>query len=101
MLGLGGRGGAEYGPRVSLRESDSETYLLFAPMKEPPPHSRPAAPRGPRGPGWGLRDLNDPWGFQTQVEAGAPVGGLEAALQPGSLILKYTEMPSRAGLKSV
>lgn len=44
--------------------------------------------------------LNDP-GFSDSSGAGAPVGGLEAALRPGSLILKYTEMPSRAGLKSV
>lgn len=44
--------------------------------------------------------LNDP-SFSDSSGAGAPVGGLEAALRPGSLILKYTEMPSRAGLKSV
>lgn len=44
--------------------------------------------------------LNDP-SFSGSSGAGAPVGGLEAALRLGSLILKYTEMPSRAGLKSV
>lgn len=44
--------------------------------------------------------LNDP-GFSDLSGAGAPVGGLEAALRSGSLILKYTEMPSQAGLKSV
>lgn len=44
--------------------------------------------------------LNDPC-FSDSSGAGAPVGGLEAALRPGSLILKYTEMPSQAGLKSV
>lgn len=44
--------------------------------------------------------MNDP-GFSDWSGAGAPVGGLEPALRPGSLILKYTEMPSRAGLKSV
>lgn len=44
--------------------------------------------------------LYDP-GFSDSSGAGAPVGGLETALQGGSLILKYTEMPSRAGLKSV
>lgn len=44
--------------------------------------------------------LNDP-GVLGWSGAGAPVGGLEEALRLGSLILKYTEMPSRAGLKSV
>lgn len=44
--------------------------------------------------------MNDP-GFSDWSGAEAPVGGLEPALRPGSLILKYTEMPSRAGLKSV
>lgn len=44
--------------------------------------------------------LNDP-SFSDSSVAGAPVGSLEAALRPGSLILKYTEMPSQAGLKSV
>lgn len=43
--------------------------------------------------------LNDV--FPDSSGAGAPVGGLEAALLRGSLILKYTEMPSLAGLKSV
>lgn len=43
--------------------------------------------------------LNDV--FPDWSGAGAPVGGLEAALPRGSLILKYTEMPSLAGLKSV
>lgn len=39
--------------------------------------------------------------FPDSRGAGAPVGGLETALLWRSLILKYTEMPSLAGLKSV
>lgn len=104
--------GTEYGPCVSSRESDSKTYFLSATTTDPPPQLC-SAQRFPSLPSschvsallgalvGGCGTLNDPWVFQTQVEAGAPVGGLEAALQPGSLILKYTEMPSRAGLKSV
>lgn len=45
---------------------------------------------------WVLNDV-----FPDSSGAGAPVGGLETALLWGSLILKYTEMPSLAGLKSV
>lgn len=43
--------------------------------------------------------LNDV--FPDSRGVGAPVGGLDTALLWGSLILKYTEMPSLAGLKSV
>lgn len=63
-----------------------------------PPHLQSLLPGGGASVDSGM--LNDP-GFSDSSGAGAPVGGLEAALRPGSLVLKYTEMPSRAGLKSV
>lgn len=106
------KGGGEISTRVSAGESDSKTYLQeMADSLTPLPLFMSFfsllfafillicslyCPVVVVDSGM----LNDP-GFSDSSGAGAPVGGLEAALRPGSLILKYTEMPSRAGLKSV
>lgn len=104
-------GGGRISTCVSAGESDSKTYLqettdsLTLPLLFTPflllillicSLYCPAAAAVALDSG----TLNDP-AFSDSSGAGAPVGGLEAALRPGSLILKYTEMPSRAGLKSV
>lgn len=104
--------GERISTRVSAGESDSKTYLQettdsltpfplvmsFFLSSLPPCSSFVLTDQW-----WWWRIagmLNDP-SFKAMSGAGAPVGSLEAALWPGSLILKYTEMPSRAGLKSV
>lgn len=100
--------GGKISTRVSAGESDSKTYLqemtdsvtplpLFMSFSLLLESSSCAVFIDRR---WLARRWMIPV-FQTRVGLGAPVGSLEAALRPRSLILKYTEMPSRAGLKSV
>lgn len=96
-------GGGEYRTRFQMAKVTQKTYLwemadsLTLPLHlfDPPP---PLCLHPPHCTVVMLDSglLND----VVPGSTGAPVGGLEAALLLGSLILKYTEMPSLAGLKS-